>query len=107
LWKSRDLARHCLGRGARAAGFDDLFAHADTQRFIRRDLAPRQNDFHRPALADQPRQPHGAAIDQRNAPAPAIDAEIGALGHHADIAPQRKLHAAGHGRTLYRGDHRL
>jgi hypothetical protein len=41
LRKPRDLARHRFSRGARTAGLDHLLAHADAQRFIRRDLAPR------------------------------------------------------------------
>ena len=67
----------------------------------------RQHHVHRPADADQPRQPHGAAVDQRNPPAPAEHAEHGVLLGHAQVAPQRQLEPARHRMTRDRRDHRL
>src|SRR6202023_2443784 len=40
-------------------------------------------------------------------PAPAVDAEISALLHDAQVAPEGQLHAAGDGRAGDRGDDRL
>ena len=57
-------------------------------------LLIREHDLHRPSLSHQPRQAHGAPVEERNSPAPAIHAEIGGLFHHADVAPQGKLHPA-------------
>ena len=70
-------------------------------------LRPGEDDVERPAPPDDARQPHGAAVDQRHAPAPAINAHVGALLHHAQVAPQRELHAARDRGTRDRGDHRL
>src|SRR5204863_4835320 len=47
------------------------------------------------------------AIDERHAPAPAVHAEVGVLGHDAEVAPESELHAAGDRGALDRGDHRL
>ena len=56
---------------------------------------------------DQPRQAHGAAVDQRHAPAAAEHAEHGVLLGDAQIAPQRELEPARNGVARDRGDHRL
>jgi hypothetical protein len=61
----------------------------------------------RMAHADQPRQAHRAAVDQRHAEAAAVDAEVRVLLHHAQVAPERQLHAAGHRGAADGGDHRL
>ena len=58
-------------------------------------------------MADQPRQPDGAEIDQRYAKTPAEDAEGGIFGDHAHVGPQRQLHAAGDRKPLDRRDHGL
>jgi len=50
---------------------------------------------------------HGAAVRQRHAPTPIINAHISARGHNAAVGPQRKLHPAGDRRTLDRSDDRL
>jgi hypothetical protein len=107
LGEARDLLGQRLGLVARLALRHHVFAQADGEAFLRRHLAPGQDDLQRPALADDARQAHRAAVDQRHAPAPAIDAEIGRLFHHPEIAPQRKLHAACDRRPGDRGDHRL
>ena len=59
------------------------------------------------ALTDQARQAHGAAVDQGNAPAPAVDAEHRVLLGHPQIAPDRQLQAAGDRVTGDGRDHRL
>src|SRR5580658_2151706 len=104
LREARDLARQRLGLRARAAFGRHIFAEADAQAFLGRYFPPGEDDLERASLADDARQAHRAAVDQRHAPAPAIDAEICALRHDAEIAPEPELHAAGHGRALDRGD---
>ena len=107
LRETGDLLGHRLGGGPGLAAADDLLAKPDPQRLLRLDLAAGHDDLERPALADEAGQTDRAAIDQGDAPAPAIDAEIGVMRHHPDIAPERELHAAGHGRSLDRRDQRL
>ncbi len=55
-------------------------------------------------MADEPGQPDGAAVHQRHAPAPAVDAEDGICRRHPHVAPQGQLQPAGHGEPLDRGD---
>ena len=61
----------------------------------------------RPAQADDPRQPLGAAVDQRDAPAPLGEAEAGVLGRDPQVAPERQLEAAGQAPAGDRRDRRL
>ncbi|HXM00407.1 MAG TPA: hypothetical protein VN932_10795 [Rhizomicrobium sp.] len=58
-------------------------------------------------LADQARQAHRAAVNQRHAPAPAEHAEGRVILRHAQIAPQRELQTTRHGITRHRRDHGL
>src|SRR5262245_29114245 len=85
----------------------EVLAQADAQALLRRHLSPGEDDLEGAALADEARQPHRAAVDQGHAPAAAVNAEIGLLRHHPEVAPQAELHAAGDRRALNRGDHRL
>src|SRR5262249_34850631 len=96
-----------IGLRARLAVRDQVLAKADAQAFLRRDFASREDDLERAALAHDAGQAHGTAIDERHAPAPAIDAEIGVFLHHAEIAPERELHAPRDRGTRDRRDHRL
>ena len=66
-----------------------------------------EDQVHRPAVPDQPRQSHRAAVDQRHAPAPAEHPEHRVLLGDPQVAPQRQLEAAGHRVATDRGDHRL
>ncbi len=68
---------------------------------------PGQDHVEGAGLADQPRQAHRAAIDQRHAPAPAEDAEHRILLGHPEVAPAGQLQPAGHGMARNGGDHRL
>ena len=58
-------------------------------------------------MTDQPGEPNGSAIHQRDAPAAAIDAEDGVFSSDPQVAPDRQLQATGHGVSLDGGDHRL
>ena len=57
--------------------------------------------------ADEAGQPDGAAVDQRDAPAPAEHAEHRVAGGDAQVAPERELEPAGDRVALDRRDHRL
>src|SRR5262245_30108377 len=107
LWEACDLPRQLLRLRAGASLGSDVFAQADIQALLRRHLAPRQNDLQRATLADDSRQPHGSPVDQRHTPTAAIDAEVRALRHHPEIAPQPHFHPAGDGRALDGRDDRL
>ena len=67
----------------------------------------REDQVHGAAVPDQPRQPHGAAVDQGDAPAPAEHPEHRVLFGDPQVAPQRQLETAGHRVTTHRGDDRL
>jgi hypothetical protein len=58
-------------------------------------------------VTDEPRQPDGAAVHERDAEAATEDAEDGALRGDAQVAPQGELETAGHGVTLDGCDDRL
>src|SRR6476661_3965718 len=98
LREAGDLLCQLLRLLPSASDRRDIFAQADAEAFVGRDFAAGENDLECAALADNARQPHGAAVDQRHAPAAAIHAEIGILRHDAEIAPESELHAAGNGR---------
>ena len=59
------------------------------------------------AHADQTRQTHCAAIDQRHTPPPAVHAEHRIARRYPQVAPQRQLQPTGDGVALHGGDHRL
>ena len=77
------------------------------QRLLGAHRASGEHEVEGPPLPDQPREAHGAAVDERHAPAPAEHAEHRVVGHHAQVAPQRELEATGDRVALDRRDHRL
>src|SRR3546814_2838215 len=87
--------------------YTTLFRSADALRFVGIDRTAGQDHVERAALADDPRQADGAAVDERHAPAAAIDAEYRAGGGDAEVAPEREFEPAGDRVALDRGDHRL
>src|SRR5260370_22102609 len=87
LREAGDFARELLRLRTGAALGGDVFAQADGQALFCRHFSPGENDFERPALADDSRQPHGSAVDQRHTPTATIDAEVRPLRHHPEIAP--------------------
>src|SRR6266542_979073 len=107
LGEACDLMSQLLRFLARAALGREIFTQADLQALVRGYFSPGQNNLQRAALADDSRQTHGPAVDQRHAPTAAIDAEVGLLRHHSEIAPSPQLHAAGDGGALDRRDDRL
>src|ERR1700730_10424625 len=107
LRKARDLACQLFRLRTRPALGGEIFAQPDLQALLRGHFAPRENNLQCAALSDDPRQPHRAAVNQRHAPTPAIDAEVGFICHDAKVAPQSELHAAGNGRPLDGRDYGL
>src|SRR6266536_952259 len=102
-----DVVGELFGLGAHSTIRHQILAEPDAQAFIRGNLAAGQNDFERPALADDARKADGSAVDQGDTPAPAVDAEIRVVLHHPEITPQRKFHPARDGRAGDGGDHGL
>src|SRR5437667_4522186 len=107
LRKARNLLCQCLCLRARSPLRGEVFAQADRHAFVSRHLASGKANLERAALPHNARQPHRASIDQRHAPATAIDAEIRPLGHYPKIAPQSQFHAAGDRRPFNRRDDRF
>ena len=71
------------------------------------DAAAGEDQIEGVAVADQAREAERAAVDERHAPAPAVDAEDRVLRRHAQVAPQRELETARDGVPLDGGDHGL
>ena len=66
-----------------------------------------EHEIHRPRLPDQPRQPDGAAVDERDTPAAAEDTEDRIAGRHAQVGPDSELETTGDRIALDRRDDRL
>ena len=116
--RSRSCRRHVCGSrasscasasaAARAVpGGHDAVGEPDRQRLGGADRAAVRIKVHRAADADEARQPDGAAVDQRHAPAPAEDAEDRRLLGDAQVAPERELEPACHRVPGDGRDHRL
>ena len=103
-----DLAppARCASSSARARRHEAV-GEAHAQRLLAGDAAAGEDQVERVAVAEQPRQPDGAAVHQRDAPAPAVDAEHRVLGRDAQVAPGGELEPARDGVALDGGDHRL
>ena len=94
-----DVVRQFLRLRADLAIRHDIFAEADPETLLRGNLATSQDDLERTTLADDAREPHGAAVDQGHTPAPAVNAKVSVFLHHPEVAPQRELHPPGDGRA--------
>ena len=71
------------------------------------DRSPGEDQVQGAPQAHDARQPDGAAVDQRDAPSAAEDAECRFGIGHAQVAPERQFEAAGDRVAVDRGDHRL
>src|SRR5262249_20090885 len=107
LRKLRDLARQLFRFRAGASLGGEIFAQANRQAFFRRHFSACENDLQGATLADDAGQPHRSPIDQCYAPAGAVDAKVGSVGHYPEFPPQPQFHAAGDSRTLAGCDLRL
>ncbi len=96
-----------IASSSACAGLAEPVREAHAQRLVAGDAATGQDQVERVAQADEPREPHGAAVDQRDAPTAAEHAEDGVASGDAQIAPQRELEPARDGVPLDRRDHRL
>ena len=105
--KLGEFGGQLLGPLARLAFGHDTIGQPDRESFGGVDAAAGENQVHRTAVTDQPRQSHRAAVDQRNAPPPAEHAEHRVLLDDAHVAPQRQLQAARDGVAADGCDHRL
>ncbi len=70
-------------------------------------LAAGEDQVHRPAGTDQPRQADRATVDERHPPATAEDPEAGVVCSDPKVAPDRQLQPTGDGVPLDGGDDRL
>jgi AcrR family transcriptional regulator len=104
LREARQYGGQFLRGGPGLAGSDDAVREADVVGLGRGHRPAGQDQVHRPALPDEPRQPERAAVDERHAPAAAEDTE-GRVGlHHPQVTPERELKAARHGVSGDGGD---
>jgi len=95
------------GGRPRLTGGDDPVHEAEGQCLLRADRPAREDEVHRPAVADEPREPHRPTVDERDTPPPAEHPEDRALVGHPQVAPERELEAPGHRIPVDRGDDRL
>ena len=92
---SRRAARPARARAPRARPRHDLGHEPDRERLGGLDRAAREDQVERAALADDPRQPLRAAVDQRHAPAALGAAEASRPRSPPQVAPERELEPAG------------
>ena len=91
----------------REAGRGQPVRQPHAQRFVAADASSGQDEIERMRVADQAGQPHGAAVDERHTPTPAVHTEHGVSGGDPEIAPERELEPARHRVALDRRDHGL
>ncbi len=105
LREGGDLERELLGHDQRLAPRCETVRQPHAVRLAGIDRAAGEHHVERTRHADQPRQAHRAAVDQRNAEAAAEHAEDRGLVRHAQIAPGGQLDTAGHAIARYGRDH--
>ena len=96
-----------LGRAERGAGRHDPVGEPHLVRLGGGHRPPGNDHVKCPAHPDQPRQPHGAAVDQRHAPATAEDTEDRVLLDDPQVTPAGEFESPGHRVAGDGGDHRL
>src|SRR5438093_8301 len=94
-------------RDEKTRGAGDVGARLGALGLARVHRPAREDQIERAAEADDRRQSHRAAVDQRQAPAAVEDAHDRILLDHAEIAPEGQLEAARDSVTRHGGDHRL
>ena len=94
-------------RGAGTPARDDLVDEADPVGLVGVDDPAGEDQVHRDAVADDPRQALGAAVAEPDVPAPARDAERRVVVGDAEVGPARPLQAARVGDAVDGGDRRL
>ena len=94
-------------RGIRSDGRDDLVDEPDTVGLLRADHSARQDELKRAALADQARQPLGAAAARKQSELDFRLTELRALHGDADGAGHRGFAAATERKTVDCSDYRF
>ena len=89
------------------AGRHHLRQQSHRQRLLGLDDATGEDQIEGAAHPDDARQPLGAAVDQRDAPAPLWESELRRLGPDPKVAPEGELQPAGQGVAGDRGEGRL
>src|SRR5581483_12338002 len=91
LRKARQLVSEPDGRGERLAARHEPVHEPHPHRLLARHAAPGEDHMQCMALADEPREPDRAEVDQRHAPATTEDAEDRIARGDAEIAPEGEL----------------
>ena len=107
LGEGGERVRQLARPGDAGAARHDLVDQPDPLRLGRVDHAAGEDQLHRHAMTDDPRQPLRAAVAEADVPAPAGDAERGVLVGDAEVGPARPLEPAGVGDAVDGGDRRL
>jgi hypothetical protein len=107
LRQRRDRVRQLACPLAAGPARHDLVDEPDPLRLARVDHAAGDDQLHRDAEADDPRQPLRAAVAEADVPAPAGDAERGVLVGDAEVGPAGPLQPARVGDAVDGGDRRL
>src|SRR5262245_581837 len=79
----------------------------DLERARRRDPAPEEDQLLGARLADEPRQPLGAARARHDAQPDLGEADLRALDEDSEVARERQLQPTAVGRAVHRRDRRL
>ena len=98
---------HGPSLGSDLVGRNHMVGEALGQAIGRAERAAGEDDFRRLGPAEHARQEPGAAAFRHD---PTLDeggGQLGIVGHDADIAAQREVHAITRGRAIERADHRL
>src|SRR5262245_19134807 len=107
LRKPRELVRELDGTVERPARIGDPVREPHGERLVARHAAAGEDHVEGAAVPDEAGEPHGAAVDQRDAPPSAVHPEHRVPCGDAQVTPQRELEPAGDGVTLDGGDDRL
>src|SRR3546814_20617222 len=87
------------GGGQRLAGSGEAVDQAHGPGLLALHATTGEDEVEGVAVADEAGQPAGAAVDQGNAPAAAVDAEGGVGGGDPQVTPDRPLPPAGPGKA--------
>src|SRR5439155_130086 len=88
LREARELVRQRDRRRARLAGRYEPVHESHAERLVADDAAAGEDEIERVAHADETRETDGPEIAERDAEAPAVDAEDRVGRGHAEVAPE-------------------
>jgi leucyl/phenylalanyl-tRNA---protein transferase len=107
LRKTGDLARQCLGFAQRLSRLDEAIGEPERIGLVCVDGASGENHIERTAVADEARQSHCSAVDERHAPASTEYAKDRRRRCDAQITPQCELETARNRMALDGGNDRF